>query len=103
MVDLGKVTSGLKEANSALVTSTLIVTALSGLIGTIKALIGAARDNGVDVSEFDVAIAGFDAAIATAQTRSAEYQQIAQKVEAGEIEQPTAQPSSDVPGTAPSA
>lgn len=89
MSDLTKIVGGLQEVNKAAATSALIVQTVGGLIGVIKNVINSGKEAGVDVDQFDVAIAGFDAAIATAQTKDAEYQaerdrQIAaQQAEAG--------------------
>lgn len=98
MADLSGVTKGLRDVNDAALTTTLIVTAIGGLITTIKTLIGKAKESGVDVSEFDVAIAGFDAAIASVETKSAEYNRLRDEQRAAEE-----LPETPDGGTAPSA
>ncbi len=85
MSTIGKIVGGLEEVNKAAVTSTLIVETVSGLIGVIKGIITRGRESGIDVDGFDVAIASLDAAIATAQTRDAEYQQLRAEQEAAKV------------------
>jgi hypothetical protein len=96
MADMQDVTKTLRGVNEAALTTTLIVTAIGGLITTIRSLVGKAREEGVDVGEFEVAIAGFDAALASVETKSAEYNRLRD-------EQRAAEAAETDPGTAPSA
>lgn len=98
MSTLSSITKGAQDINATIATTTLIVTAIGGLVGAIKGIVDGAREQGQDVAEFEVAIASFDAALASVQTKSAEYARLRDEQRAAEAaEQPTAD------GVAPSA
>lgn len=76
------IVSGIKQANEGILAATLLTTAISGAIAGIKALIARAREGGVDVAEYEVASAAFEAAIAASEAKNAEYERIRAEQEA---------------------